>query len=139
MQDDGTRKSAASCKVCKRQLTIDEFRACSGIGHYCSAHLPSKARSAATKPASKKSPSTGRGRKRVSDSGAVEYSCKAQFAGTGVIRAGKLTTGHAASYQGHAVFVLKKIGYGPGEILTLFIADRDGRRLAERSGFECHA
>ncbi len=143
MVTDGTRKLAATCRVCGRNLTLDEFRACAGAGHYCQSHLPSSA--------TRKSPTTGtrkrsgsarsstsrRGRK-VSESGVTEYSCKAQFSGSGVIRSGRLTTDHASSFRGGAVFVNKGIGYGPGEIVTIFITDPEGRRLAERAGFECH-
>ncbi len=68
----------------------------------------------------------------------IEYSCKAQFARKGDIRAGRLTTDHPSCDTGQAVFVYNDVGYGPGEIATLFIKDPDGRRLAEHVGFTCH-
>jgi hypothetical protein len=74
----------------------------------------------------------------VSANGVTEYSCKAQFARGGVIRSGYLTTDHPACTEGTAVFVHEEIGYGPGEIATLFIRDPEGRRLAEHVGFICH-
>jgi hypothetical protein len=77
-----------------------------------------------------------RGR-RVSASGAIEYSCKGQFARDGVTRAGKLTSDHPSCVGGGMVFVCDGVGYGPGEIATLFIRDPDGRDLARRAGYSC--
>ncbi len=137
--------SAATCKTCGRQLTIEEFRACSGIGHYCAKHLHAKPESTQTKRGStspkrrtKRSSSTKRGR-RISASGKVEYSCKGQFAGDGVIRQGWLTSDHPSCLEGDVVFVHKNIGYGPSEIVCLFIKDPQGKALAQRVGFTCHA
>jgi len=67
----------------------------------------------------------------------VEYPCKAQFASTGVVRRGVLTSDHPSCLPGDVVFVHKKIGYGPGEIVTLYIKDARGRALAERTGYSC--
>lgn len=144
------RKVGARCRICNQQLTVEEFRACSGVGHYCKTHLPAslaaKAQKAQSRPVrtrsnprSAGSAGTGsrRGR-RISESGAVEYSCKGQFARGGVIRSGRLTTDHPSCAEGSAVFVCNGLGYGPGEIDTLFIRDPEGRRLAERVGFTCH-
>jgi hypothetical protein len=152
MTEDAQRKVGAKCRICSQQLTVEEFRACSGVGHYCSIHLPAslaeKAKKAQAKPARPRSsspsrsatlgpPGSRRGR-RLSESGAIEYSCKAQFARGGVIRSGRLTTDHPSCVEGTAVFVHNGLGYGPGEIDTLFIRDPEGRRLAERVGFACH-
>lgn len=146
MNDETQRKVGARCRVCGQQLTLQEFRACSGIGHYCSSHLPvSLARKAQPKPARPRPaprPAGGAGPsrrgRRVSPSGIVEYSCKAQFARLGTIRSGRLTTDHPSCVEGSAVFVYKGVGYGPGEVEMLFIRDPEGRRLAERVGFTCH-
>jgi len=130
-------------------LTVEEFRACSGIGHYCTIHLPAslvqkqQAKTASrqrSRPASASAlgpPGSRRGR-RLSENGVIEYSCKAQFARGGIIRSGRLTTDHPSCVEGTAVFVYNGLGYGPGEIDTLFIRDPEGRRLAERVGFTCH-
>ncbi|MBI4578879.1 MAG: hypothetical protein HY718_04200 [Planctomycetes bacterium] len=145
------RRVGAKCRVCGQQLTVEEFRACSGMGHYCSSHLPAgrprpspttrapRPASGASSVSSGRSASSGsrRGR-RISAAGAVEYSCKAQFARNGVIRSGRLTTDHPSCTDGEAVFVHNDVGYGPGEVATLFIRDPEGRRLAERVGFACH-
>lgn len=142
MVPDSPGKSAATCRVCDRQLTVEEFRACAGVGHYCTTHLPADAAKTKRKSAPRKRSTTSSGSKRgrtVTDSGVVEYSCKAQFASTGVMRRGKLTSEHPSAFGGGVVFVHEGIGYGPGEIVTLFIKDPDGRRLAERTGFECHS
>lgn len=147
---DTQRKVGARCRICNQQLTVDEFRACSGVGHYCSSHLPAslvqKAQKAQSRPASRPKsssassalgpPGSRRGR-RLSESGVIEYSCKGQFARGGVIRSGRLTTDHPSCIEGQAVFVYNGLGYGPGEITTLFIRDPEGRRLAERVGFNC--
>lgn len=151
MSGETQRKVGAKCRICGQQLTVEEFRACSGLGHYCSIHLPAsmvKARDAArpARPVRPRTPGSGtpvppgssrRGR-RVSPNGTVEYSCKAQFARKGDIRSGRLTTEHASCGEGQAVFVYNDVGYGPGEIDTLFIRDPEGRELAERVGFVCH-
>jgi hypothetical protein len=139
---DEQQLTAAKCRTCGRQLTIDEFRACTGIGHFCSNHRPTGApertRSATRpKPQGPRPPGNRRGR-RVSESGVIEYSCKAQFARNGVTRSGRLTTDHPSCIGGAAVFVYDSVGYGPGEIATLFIKDPEGRSLAQRSGFHCH-
>ncbi len=140
----------ASCRTCGKELTIDEFRACAGLGHYCTTHLPAAPIKKAsttrkTAPSEKKTTQTGsrRGR-RVSESGVVEYSCRAQFARTGSIKRGKLTTDHPSCLPGEAVFVCssserrgEEIGHGPGEIVTLFITDSEGLSLARKAGFEC--
>lgn len=68
----------------------------------------------------------------------VEYSCTAQFARNGVTRRGRLTADHPSSIGGSLVFVSNGLGYGPGEIATLFIKDPEGRAAAERAGFTCH-
>jgi hypothetical protein len=135
----------ATCLTCGKPLTSEEFHACAGLGHYCAAHLcnspkrADKSTKAAPKPRKRSPRKTGLRRgQRTSESGVLEYSCKAQFAGSGVIRSGWLTSEHASCPGNTVVFVHKKIGYGPGEIVTLFIKDSDGRRLAERAGYECH-
>lgn len=139
---DGPQLTAAKCRTCGRQLTTEEFRACRGTGHYCATHL-----SAATAPAPRASrssgstrsqPGTSRRGRRVSESGVIEYSCRGQFARNGVTRAGKLTTDHPSCIGEGAVFVCDDVGYGPGEIVTLFIKDPEGISLARRSGFTCH-
>jgi hypothetical protein len=38
--------------------------------------------------------------------------------------------------EGGWLFVHKDIGYGPGEIARLFIANTEGRDLARRAGYE---
>ena len=130
---------AAKCRICGRNLTVSEFRACGGVGHYCQAHLPASATVKARTPKRRTTPSGGTGRgAKVSESGVVEYPCKGQFASNGVIRRGKLTTDHPSCLQGEVVFVCKEIGYGPGEISTLFIKNFDGRKQAESTGFYCH-
>lgn len=146
MSQEVPRKVGARCRVCDRQLTIEEFRACSGVGHYCAAHLPAgavKSRKAArpsrTRSGSGRSkPAGSRRGRRVSANGVTEYSCKAQFARRGEIRSGRLTTDHPGATEGQAVFVYNDVGYGPGEVDTLFIRDPEGRRLAEHTGFACH-
>lgn len=149
MLNEPQRRVGAKCRICSQQLTVEEFRACSGVGHYCSIHLPAslvqkaqpkaaprpRTRSTASSPVGP--PGSRRGR-RLSENGAIEYSCKAQFARGGVIRSGRLTTDHPSCVEGTAVFVFNGLGYGPGEIDTLFIRDPEGRRLAERVGFTCH-
>jgi len=139
--DDQERKVAAKCRTCGEHLTVAEFRACSGVGHYCKAHLPSGSatRQKSAAPPKRRPPRMSGGAKgpRVTPSGAAEYPCKAQFAGTGVIRRGVLTSDHPSCLPGDVVFVHKKIGYGPGEIVTLFIKDARGRALAERTGYTC--
>ena len=146
MVEDQQRKVEAQCRVCGRQLTVEEFRACRGVGHYCSTHLPASQvakaqRSGTSRPRSRPAGSAGTGSRRgrrLSPNGVIEYSCKAQFARGGVIRSGRLTTDHPSCVDGIAVFVHNNLGYGPGEIDTLFIRDPEGRRLAEQSGFSCH-
>ncbi len=133
--------TAATCRTCGRRLTIEEFRACTGVGHYCAAHLPppsaSKTRSGPIRRAGT-APSVGNRRgRRVSESGVIEYACRGQFARNGVTRPGRLTTDHPSSIAGGAVFVCNNVGYGPAEIATLFIKDPEGRALAERHGFHC--
>lgn len=144
MSEDQVRKVGAKCKSCGRQLTVDEFRDCSGIGHYCKEHLPV---GSVAKPAVSRTPSarprprpTGnkRGQHRT-ESGAIEYSCKAQFAKNGVIKRGRLSTEHPAADEGQAVFVVDGIPYTPSEIAVLFIKDPDGRRIAQLAGFDCRA
>ena len=133
------RMTAATCLTCGRQLTASEFHACSGIGHYCGAHLPGRSTPAAPRPQTRPASSGGKRSSRVSESGAATYPCKAQFAGSGVVRRGRLTCDHPSSVQGNAVFVWEGVGYGPGEIVTLFIKNADGRALARKAGFECRA
>lgn len=138
---DEQELTAATCRTCGRRLTIPEFRACTGLGHYCANHLPPpsapKARSSAVRRAkAEPTPGSRRGR-RISESGVIEYSCRGQFARSGVTRPGRLTTDHPSCVAGSAVFVCNNVGYGPGEIVTLFIKDPDGRALAERNGFRC--
>jgi hypothetical protein len=140
---DSERLVSAKCRTCGKQLTATEFRACGGIGHYCSAHLPRStgrsARPAHSPGAPARRPATvGRRNRRTTESGGVEYPCKAQFASDGAIRRGRLTTDHAASSDGNAVFVMNDVPYSATEIVTLFISDPDGRRLARQSGFACH-
>lgn len=140
------RKVGARCRVCNQQLTVDEFRACKGVGHYCTAHLPaSRVRAASANRPSRPKTSTGAGRstgnrrgRRLSANGYTEYSCKAQFARRAELRAGRLTSDHPSCDPGSAVFVYNEVGYGPGEIDTLFIRDPEGRELARRAGFNCH-
>ena len=151
MSDQTPRKVGARCRVCSQQLTVDEFRACSGVGHYCATHLPASlikardasrpARTVRTRSSSSKGsnpPGSSRRGRRTSANGVTEYSCKAQFARKGEIRSGRLTTDHPACTPGQAVFVYDDVGYGPGVVDTLFIRDPDGRRLAEHVGFACH-
>jgi hypothetical protein len=151
MSGEIQRKVGAKCRVCGQQLTVEEFRACSGIGHYCSSHLPAslvKARDAArpsrssrprtSSPKSPAPPGSSRRGRRVSPNGVTEYSCKGQFARKGEIRSGRLTTDHPSCSEGQAVFVYNDVGYGPGEVSTLFIRDPEGRELAQRVGFICH-
>ena len=135
----------AKCLTCGKPLTNEEFHACAGLGHYCATHLSNsprhtdKSTKATARPRKRNPRRTGLRRgQRKSESGALEYSCKAQFAGSGVIRSGWLTSEHASCHRNNVVFVHKDIGYGPGEVVTLFIKDSDGRRLAERTGYECH-
>lgn len=141
--DDSERLVSATCRACGKQLTAGEFRACRGIGHYCTAHLPLSPQPVrATAPRRASSPrstaSEGRRNRRFTESGGVEYPCKAQFASDGAFRRGRLTTEHPASSEGNAVFVINEIPYSSTEIVTLFIRDPDGRRLAVQSGFNCH-
>lgn len=134
------RTVAAKCRVCGRHLTIEEFRACSGRGHYCPAHIASAAPEPPKRAKRVRKSSATKGVRRgrhVTESGAIEYSCKAQFARDAAIHRGRLTSEHASCYDGGVVFVYNKVGHGPGEIVTLFIKDADGRRLAERSGYTC--
>lgn len=134
------RTVAAKCRVCGRQLTIEEFRACDGRGHYCKAHLTAAAPEPPKRPKRTRSSSASTGGRRgrhVTESGAIEYSCRAQFARDAAIRRGRLTSEHASCSDGGVVFVSNKVGHGPSEIVTLFIKDPDGRRLAERSGYTC--
>ena len=172
------RKVGARCRECGQQLTIEEFRKCSGMGHYCSSHL-SMAQAQATKKSSASSratrlravsssassssgssasdtagssvsasgstrssagsaPAGSRRGRRTSANGYTEYSCKAQFARRGEIRSGRLTQDHPSCDRGQAVFVYNDLGFGPGEIATLFIRDPEGRTLAESVGFVCH-
>jgi hypothetical protein len=148
MTEDKQRKVGATCRICSQQLTVEEFRACSGVGHYCSTHLPAslvakvKAKTAPRpRTRSPKSPAGSAGSRRgrrISENGIIEYSCKAQFARGGVIRSGRLTTDHPSSLECNPVFVYNNLGYGPGEIDTLFIRDPECRREAERAGFTCH-
>ena len=141
---DGEALTVAKCRTCGRQLTITEFKACSGVGHYCADHLAavkSPARTRVSRPSTPSTPSkpgTSRRGRRISETGAIEYSCKGQFARNGVTRAGKLSTEHPSCLAGGAVFVCNDVGYGPGEIVTLFIKDPEGRSLAERNGYHCH-
>ena len=146
MSEEVQRKVGASCRICGRQLTVEEFRKCSGIGHYCTVHLPASqvratAQAKAPRPVRPR-PSSGSGGyrrgRRVSANGYTEYFCKAQFARRGDIRSGRLTADHPSCEPGQAVFVYNDVGYGPGEIDTLFIRDSEGRALAERVGFTCH-
>ncbi len=146
MTDDQERKVGARCRTCGRQLTLAEFRACTGLGHFCADHIPlgTSASARAARPARspsprKRDPGGGGRHRRVTDSGEVEYFCKAQFARTGTLKSGRLTCAHPSCIAGQAVFVCDGIGYGPQEIAMLFIKDPDGRSLAERQGFTCHA
>ncbi len=140
---DEERMTAATCRSCGRQLTITEFQACRGMGHFCATHLhappPERPRPSKQQPRQPaiRSGASRRGR-RISESGVIEYSCKAQFARNGVTRSGRLTSDHPSCIGGSMVFVSDGIGYGPGEIATLFIKDPEGRDAAERSGFHCH-
>jgi len=145
MSDDPNRKVGARCRTCGRQLTVVEFRACTGLGHFCADHIPlgTPVSPRPHRPAERSSPRprgrAGGGRhRRVTDSGEVEYFCKAQFARTGSIRRGRLTCAHPSCIAGQAVFVCDGVGYGPREIAILFIRDAEGRSLAERQGFTCH-
>ncbi len=139
------RRVAAKCRVCGERLTVEEFRACEGVGHFCGKHLPAKQVGASSKPRrpsrTKKSTAVKGNRRgrRISESGATEYSCKAQFARDGVIRRGKLTSDHPSCLEGDVVFVSKDVGYGPSEIAMLYIADPEGRARAQTAGFECRA
>ncbi|MBN1345841.1 MAG: hypothetical protein JXQ73_24330 [Phycisphaerae bacterium] len=139
--DNGERTVAAKCRTCGRNLTVTEFRECSGIGHYCKTHLPvgSVKTTHAPRRATKRVPGkSGGGRyRRVNESGIVEFPCKAQFAGSGVVHRGKLTSDHPSCMEGDIVFVCKDIAHGPSEIILLFIKDPDGRKRAERAGFDC--
>jgi hypothetical protein len=122
-------------------LTVEEFRACAGVGHYCANHLPEAETGRGPKRAKttrRKAQTSTRGRS-ITPSGTAAYPCKGQFASDGVIRRGKLTADHPASLGGEAVFVWKDTGYGPGEVVTLFITDPKGRELAWAAGFACHA
>lgn len=140
--DSGDRKVGAKCRVCGEQLTVTEFRACSGRGHYCAKHLPATTGRKTPTPRLSRSRSApsggGRRNRRVSESGVVEFPCKAQFARNGTIRRGRLTTDHPSCPDGGVVFVSESVGYGPGEVAVLFIRDPDGRRMAEHAGYECH-
>ena len=140
--DESGQTVAATCQTCRRHLTVEEFRACAGRGHYCADHLSGAPRAAASRSAAAVRPRTTRKRAprrpAVSASGAADYPCKAQFARDGVIRRGRLMTDHPSCVDGAAVFVSKGIGYGPTEIVTLFIKDPVGRELARRAGYECH-
>lgn len=142
--EESERLVSAKCRVCNKQLSTTEFRACSGVGHYCSAHLPASSTRSRPAPSRRSSGSRppaaegGRRNRRFTESGGVVYPCKAQFASDGAIRRGRLTVEHSASSDGSAVFVIDDIPYTATEIVTLFISDPDGRRLALRSGFNCH-
>jgi len=141
--DDTNRKVGAKCRVCGEQLTVAEFRACRGVGHYCEKHRPASTagrKTTAVRPSRPRSASSGGGRRnrRISESGTVEFPCKAQFARNGVIRRGRLTSDHVSCPEGGVVFVSDGVGYGPGEIAVLFIRDPDGRRMAEHVGYDCH-
>lgn len=140
--DDNERLVSARCRACGKQLTAAEFRQCSGMGHYCSAHLPATSTRAsrgtpARRSSSSRPASEGRRSRRFNETGGVEYPCKAQFASDGVIRRGRLTADHPAAGDGNAVFVIEGVPYSATEIVSLFIRDPDGRRLAQRSGFVC--
>lgn len=148
MTDEPKRVVAAVCRICGRHLTLEEFRACRGMGHYCTSH-----HSLGTVKAENLRPS-GPARRRSSKSAGRTvdgrppadrsarpsgYPCKAQFAKTAAIRRGRLTTEHASCVDGQAVFVSNEVGYGPAEIAMLFITHPEGRALAQSSGYECHA
>lgn len=134
--EDSEQKTGATCIACGERLTLAEFRACHGVGHYCEKHRPDPAAGARTKkPAKRRRPSTTS--RKSASSGPVEYPCKGQFAHDGVIRRGKLTVNHSLSLAGESVFVCNEIGYGPGEIVNLFIKTPEGRALAEKAGFTC--
>lgn len=134
--------TAASCRVCGKPLTIDEFRACSGFGHLCAAHLPAGTGSSAGASPRPRSAaprlSGGGGVRERSAFGSADYPCRAQFARDGRIRRGRLTSNHPSSIDGGVVFVSEGIGYGPTEIVTLFIRHAAGRDMAVRAGFRCH-
>ena len=136
---DSNRKLAATCRICSRPLTLGEFRACSGVGHYCTAHLAAVAGSKPTRARQRRSAGSTAGKRgrHISESGVTEYSCKGQFAADGVIRRGKLTSEHASCLDGDVVFVCNDVGHGPGEIVALYISDPKGRVLAERTGYAC--
>jgi len=132
---------AATCRICGRQLTLLEFRACSGLGHFCQEHLPAGPapdRSAWHGGAAARSPVQSPSRPRKVPSEQADYPCKAQFARDGVIRRGRLTGNHPAC-SGRVAFVCRDMAYGPGEVVMLFIRNKEGRALAERCGFSCHA
>jgi len=138
--DAESDKVAAVCRVCGRQLTLLEFQACSGVGHLCQEHLraqsaPDRSIFRSRRPGGGDVASVAP--RRVGSFGQAEYPCKGQFARDGVIRRGRLMGNHP-SCAGRVVFVCKDIGYGPGEIVTLFIRSAEGRALAERAGFSCH-
>lgn len=140
----GEPRVAATCRTCGERLTVSEFKACEGIGHYCAKHRPAGAATKTSSVPKKRTPrssgGSGAGRRirRVSESGVIEYPCKAQMAGKGDMRRGRLTPDHPACEEGGVVFVIGDIAYGPDQVVTLFIRDPDGRRLALRAGFECH-
>ena len=135
--DDDRRTVGAKCRTCGRNLTVAEFRACDGMGHFCTAHRSGEAtpKPVMSKPRRKRSVTSRAGR-RVTESGDVEYPCKGQFASNGVIRAGKLADNHPSCPEDGWVFVCRNIGYGPGEIARLFIRNAEGRDFARRAGYE---
>ncbi len=147
MDEANQKKVGAKCQSCGKQLTLDEFRACRGMGHYCAAHRPlggprPQAGIPSMRPRSPSAPKTkaagpGRGRK-LSESGVLEYTCKGQFARDGRIRAGRLTTDHPACIDGSVQFVIEKTAYGPAEVPIVYVRDPQGKALAQKAGFEVH-
>jgi len=143
VNDEPKRLVAAVCRICGRHLTLEEFRACRGMGHYCASHHSLgtvKAENLRPSGSPRRRPPKPTGDRSAADGSmrATGYPCKAQFAKTAAIRRGRLTTQHPSCVDGQAVFVSDGVGYGPAEVATLFIAHPEGRALARRSGYECH-
>lgn len=148
MDEASERKVGAKCQACGKQLTLTEFRACRGMGHYCAAHrpaggprpqpgLPTSRPRSTPSTAKPKAAGPGRGRK-LSANGVLEYTCKGQFACDGRLRAGRLTTDHPACIDGSVQFVIEKTAYGPSEVPILYLKDPQGKALAKKAGFEVH-
>lgn len=138
---EGERLVSATCRTCQKQLTVDEFRTAEARDIIAPRILPAQSRHPQP-PRPRSSASTGaRKAAAIADSmkpGRQSTPCKAQFASDGVIRRGRLTCDHPACSDGSEVFVVNDVPYTPTEIVTLFIRDPDGRRIAQGSGFNCH-